>query len=107
MDTNFTQKEVLLMMSSRFSSRQWCEKDDQGNAAPRNIKDQLEEACWNGLLPEMLPEIFEKQASEDIYLWKVKQTSAFLELELGQSPGETDKFFSIDPYTILVSRDYN
>jgi hypothetical protein len=62
----------------------------------------LEEACWNGLLKEMLPEVFKEiDADTELYLWQIKDASAFISLELAEFPEEKDKFFSIDPYTFL------
>ena len=101
MEKNSTQQEILLVTGTSFSSRQWCEKDNTDNNERPTPKERLEEACWNGLLNEMLPEIFDQATHNGLYLWKVKEASSFLEIELGEFPGVTDKYFSIDPYTFL------
>jgi hypothetical protein len=102
MKTNSTQQEILLMTGTNFSARQCCEKNDSSN--PNNLtgKEQLEEACWNGLLKEMLPELCEHAAGDKkLYLWQIKEGSSFIELELGDVPAEKEKYFSIDPYSFM------
>ena len=102
MKTNFAQQEILLMTGTSFSSRQWCEKNDQDNQNQLTEKEQLEEACWNGLLQEMLPEIYGKTCGDTkLYLWQIREAVSFIEIELGELPGEKEKYFSIDPYSFL------
>ena len=101
MKTDFTQQEILLLTGTTFSKREWSYKD---NDAKSNFteKEQLEEACYNGLLEEMLPEIFILNSAEKkLYLWDIKQGKSFIELELGEVPDKIDQRFSIDPYSFL------
>ena len=96
------------MTGTSFSSRQWCEKNDGGNHKPLSELEQLEEACWNGLIHEMLPEIFGKPAkAKSLYLWQIRAAASFLELELSEFPVSKDKYFSLDPYTFLEVQSYN
>jgi hypothetical protein len=102
MKTNFIQQEILLMTGTSFSSRQCCEKIDQDNHSELTEKEQLEEACWNGLLPEMLPEIYGQTCGDTkLYLWQIREAVSFIEIELGELPEEKEKYFSIDPYSFL------
>jgi hypothetical protein len=96
MRTHPAQQEILLMTGTSFSANQWFKKDDSANLSE---KDQLEEACWNGLLLEMLPELSGHTGSDQqLYLWQVRMSSSFIELELGEYPAEKDHYFSINPY---------
>ena len=54
MKTAPIQQEILLMTGTKFSAREWAEKnvEDQNKLS---ATEQLEDACWNGLLHEMLP----------------------------------------------------
>jgi hypothetical protein len=98
---NSTQQEILLMTGTTFSARQWCEKD-AGVQNNLTEKEQLEEACWNGLIQEMLPGIWEKtEGNKKLFLWQIKKGNSFIELEMGEIPEENDKYFSIDPYSFL------
>lgn len=70
--------------------------------------EQLEEACWNGLLQTMLPEIFSKPAGANrLYLWEIKATASFLQLDLGEVPAAVESRFSIIPYSFLSIQSYN
>jgi hypothetical protein len=107
MEPNATQQEILLITSASFSKRTWMEKDasdDHHNAD----REQLEKACWNGLMKELLPEIFEKPVKgKELYLWNIIEADSFIELELREYPGTFEKFHSINPYYFLSEIDYN
>ena len=108
METNSTQLEILLLTGTSFAARQCCEKDDFGNPNPMSPVDQLQAACWNGLLPEMLPEVLENPTpGKQLYLWEVHETDSFLELELGEHPEQKDRYYSIDPYSFMTTESYN
>jgi hypothetical protein len=100
MKTNSTQQEILLMTGTTFSTREWCEREN----GKKNLseKEQLEQACWNGLLPEILPEVYvNSEDQKKLFLWQIKQGNSFIELDMGETPEETDKQFSIDPYAFM------
>jgi hypothetical protein len=102
MKTNTAQQEILLMTGTSFSSRSWCEKDDEDNKKNITPNDKLKEACWNGLLPEMLPEIcLLFAADKKLFLWQITEASSFIDVELGEIPGEVEKHSSINPHSFL------
>ncbi|MDQ6763658.1 MAG: hypothetical protein M3015_13650 [Bacteroidota bacterium] len=102
MKTNSTQKEILLITGTSFSSRQFCETMDGISYNHLTEKEKLEVACWNGLLPEMLPEVFEQYpVNKKLYLWEIKEGTSFIDLELGETHLKLDEQFSIDPYSFL------
>ena len=100
MEANSTQQEILLLTGTKFSSRHYLEKDDD-NQHHLTEREQLEEACWNGLLKDMLPEICEQDSENKLYMWQVWKTNSFIEIQLGEIPGEKENRFSIDPYSFL------
>ena len=101
MKTNFTQQEILLTTGTSFSSREFCQPPD-GTDYNFTEKEKLIIACWNGLLPEILPEIFEEQpVNKKLYIREIRETSSFIELELGDICPEFERQFSIDPYSFL------
>jgi len=105
MKTKSTQQEVLLITGTRFSSRQCQDKKDAGNPNRLTDNEMLEDACWNGLIQSMLPEVFESiPDANKLYLWRTKEADAFIELELGEYPEEIEKEFSIDPYSFLPAQ---
>jgi hypothetical protein len=96
MKTHPVQQEVLLMTGTTFSASQWFKKEDAANLTE---KDQLEEACWNGLVQEMLPELSVHAGNDkQLYIWQVRMSSSFIELDLGEYPAVKDSYFSINPY---------
>ena len=102
MKTNTAQQEILLMTGTSFSARTWCENDDKEDQKNITPEDRLKDACWNGLLPEILPEICKREVGEKkLFLWQVTEASYFIDVELGEVPGETEKCFSINPYSFL------
>ncbi len=102
MKTNYTQQEILLLTGTSFSLQEFSETTDGLNYNHLTEKEKLEVACWNGLLPTMLPEIFQQNAvNKKLYLWEIREGSSFIELELGEIHLELEKQFSIDPYSFM------
>ena len=98
MKTISTQQEILLMTGTKFSAREWAEK----NVEDKNkfsATEKLEDACWNGLLDEMLPEIIQKSPEgKKLFMWRIRYCQSFLEIELSESSPLIEGEFSIDPY---------
>jgi hypothetical protein len=108
MKTKSTQQEILLVTGTSFFSRPWCKNDDAGKSENLTEQEKLEEACWNGLLQEVLPEICNQgSGTEKLFLWQIRQASSFLELELGNFPRDKDVYFSIDPYSFIAIKSDN
>lgn len=108
METIFTQQEILLVTGTSFSLREFCETSDGLNYNHLSEKEKLEVACWNGLLPEMLPEIFNKLSlKKPLYLWEIREATSFIELELGEQYIEFEKQFSLDPYSFLPTQIFS
>jgi len=108
MKTTTTQQEILLMTNTTFSQRQLCQKDVSEHNKYLSRTEQLEDACWNGLLDEMLPEIVKKStAGKKLHLRQIKHTKCFLEIELCEYPQRIENEFSIDPYAFLTVAFYN
>src|SRR5690242_13156958 len=107
MKTKTINQEILLMTTTTLASREWCGKDINGSKGP-SAGERLEEACWNGLLDELLPGIIEKSASgKNLFLWQITQCSSFLEIELCESPVHVDSAPSINPYLFLQAVSCN
>ena len=108
MKNKSTQQEILLITGTGFSSRQYTGKD--ASEASNNISEneRLKEACWNGLLRDMLPEIFMLADNpHKLYLWQMREARHFFSLEMGENPADIDFFFSIDPYCFMCTKGYN
>ena len=94
--------EIMILTGTSFSASQISDKNEETSKPGRTEKEMLTEACWNGLLPEMLPEIVEQiPAGKKIYLWEIREADAFIELEMGELQEDKEKYFSINPYAFI------
>ena len=104
MKKNAVTQEILLMTSSSFIQREWCEKDTP-QARALSAVEKIEEACWNGFLYELLPGVIETPArGKKLFLWQIIACNSFLESDLGVSPVHSHYVFSINPYFFLNGR---
>lgn len=108
MKTITIQQEVLLMTNTTFAQKQWCKKDDRDNSRQLSQAEILEEACWNGLLDEILPAmVIKPMAGKILYLWQIRHAKSFLQIQLCEYPEVYEKKYSIDPYSFLEFQSYN
>jgi hypothetical protein len=103
MNTDILQQEILLLTGTTFSQRQLSEKDSKDDSNNLSESEKLEEACWTGLLDELLPEII---TSKKLYLWQIADSEFSLQIELSEYPPK-QKQFSINPYYFLKTMKYN
>ncbi len=102
MAKNYTQVEVLLMTGTHFLAGNWIPKNDDPANRCLSDMEKLQDACWNGLLETMLPEVWIKPANDGIlYLWDIKEGEACLELMLGEVPLPVDPRLSISPQSFM------
>ncbi len=106
MKSNFRQNEILILTNTSFSSRDWAElnKPEKNSFSE---KEKLMEACWNGLLPELLPECFDFMFNKSMLLWGVSEADTFIDLEYGNSAPIIDKECSVNPYIFLQAQPFN
>lgn len=104
-----TKQEILLLTTSSFTQSELCEKDiSSANAHTATPGEKLEEACWNGLLTELLRGVLvSSKKDEKIFLWKTHVADMFLCIELSKAPYPVDCFHSLDPYLFLPVKNYN
>jgi hypothetical protein len=99
-----TQQEILLVANATCFQKQLCKTDSKGKIS--SIMDAVEEACWNGLLNEMIPEIIDFPG-ENLFLWETNQGRSTVQVLLSKIPLPLEKEFSIDPQIFLMSRFEN
>ena len=74
------------MTGTSFTSRQWSIKDESPDKNNKSEKERLEEACWFGVVKEILPELFHQSANEEkVFLWQIMEGKSFLELDMGEA----------------------
>lgn len=90
------------MTGSGFFQQQCFERNEQDSNKKLSQEEKMEEACWNGMLHELLPDVINKDADgKALMLWQVTPHKAFLGIELCETPSATDMYYSIDPYAFL------
>ena len=105
METEIIQQEILLFTTTSFSQRELCEKlDYKDSESWHSTKEKLQEACWNGLLPDMLPEIIN---NKKLFIWQIQEGKTFLCIDRSGQPANTESIFSINPYRFLAEVNYN
>jgi len=103
-----TIQEVLLMTNTSFSKRLLCEMNTQNKNNHHSSVQQLEAACWNGLLNEMLPEIIPASSSDKkLFLWDIEMKKSYLRIIMGVRPVTIRSDFSVDPYIFFGNQKLN
>jgi hypothetical protein len=98
------QIEILLVTGTTFSAGNWVGKQDDPPGRQLSELERLQEACWNGLVKTLLPEIWvDSPSGGTLYLWEVREAQSVLTLELSEVPLPTEPDHSIRP-DMLVSR---
>ena len=100
-----TNQEILLFTGTSFSSRKFSKTGKHNNRLDTgSSRDELERACWAGLLFEMLPELTTHHfTSCKMYIWNIHSAAHFLLIRQGTDPNPVEDFFSIDPQLFLPS----
>ncbi|MFT3682866.1 MAG: hypothetical protein QM791_21590 [Ferruginibacter sp.] len=101
------QQEILLMVDTSFSCREWLEKNEADPQRRLSKKERLKQACWNGLATDMLPECFINGVDSSLILWEVNEAKGFIDLQYGKYLPDTEKGTSLNPYIFLQEQGYN
>lgn len=107
MKNNHTVQEILLVHNTRFLIRYWLAQKNTFKEKRHASKDDLKVACWNGLVPKILPEIFQAGLKQECSLLDVNETKAFIGLNYSQLYPMDEGNFSIDPQIFIPVQDYN
>lgn len=108
MPNNSTQQEIILITGTGFASRQYSEKDISENFRNLSQDEKLREACWNGMLKDMLPEIFLMNSNHaHMYLWQMREAHHMLAMQMAEEPVEVDYHSSIDPYCFMTIQGFS
>ena len=101
-----TNHEVLFFTNTRFSKKQFCE--NKCNGVDPSALSQLENACWNGMVFEILPDIIKSSsAKKDSYTWEVIPAKNFIEVKIGAVPYTVENSISLNPYLFLSIKNLN
>lgn len=109
MNPHSVQQEILLIANTSFFRNQLCSNQITESQKSYSLIEQLEDACWNGLLYEMFPGVIEKTAKgKRLFLWQVLHSNnSCLEMELGEYPKEIEDSMSLNSYKFLLPFRFN
>ena len=108
MSKNSYIQEVIIVSGSRFANREYCEKNPQLKSQIPERNASLKEACWNGQLKDLLPEIFLPFNSDTkLFLWQMRECKNTVTMEFAERPVDLDFTTSIDPYCFMELQEYN
>ncbi len=103
---NTWQQEILLAYDSSYLTKMYAENVSRQSICPSTEIERIEEACWDGFLSEMLPEICgEAPSKNQLYIWAIREYNSFLEIDMGEYPFEKDQYFCLDPYKFTAMQE--
>jgi hypothetical protein len=105
-----TQSEIILVNGSTFANRQYAEKNNNPEKKDNYLSkhESLKKACWDGMLKEMIPELFFMFTPDTkLYLWQMRECENMMTLEMAEQPVNLDVYASIDPYCFMQVQEYN
>ncbi len=100
METDSINQEVLLNINTSFCKREFCERNENNAAKKLSPTELLKNICWDGFLPELIPEIFTKINNKQLTLWELMETQQFLHLRFGAYGEKLEGAFSLNPYLL-------
>lgn len=89
-------QEILLAHQSNFFQKEFYQQNYSPDFSWLHAKEQLAEACWNGILKEMLPELWTR-----LRMNQINEGNQFLNVCLGQDDERNNTCFSLNPYFFL------
>ena len=102
-----TQQEIIMVNVTGFANRQYALKNPSQS---KNIasQDVFKQACWNGELKEILPELFFMFPTDTkLFMWQMRECENIFSMEMSEEPTELDFYNSIDPYCFMEVQEYN
>jgi hypothetical protein len=100
--------EILLFTGSQFGQRQLCSRDENDKGKQLSAKEELEKACWDGLLYELLPEMLHGNTTDhQQFIWQILQGKQYLYVLIGSDPATVLSENSLDPYFFTMNYPEN
>ena len=108
MKTTNTHHEILFFTGTSLASRQLADTKENNNGKTYSAIEELEKACWNGIIHEMFPEILSSIYPKcQSFLWHVLAGKNFLYINIGPNPVTAEHDTSIDPYFFVSTVSEN
>ena len=98
------QHEIILFTGTSLTNKQLTNTEENINGRKYSAIEELEKACWNGILYEMFPEILGSTYPKcQSFLWHVLTGKNFVYINIGETPVAAEHDTSIDPYFFMMN----
>jgi hypothetical protein len=102
MNNENKQQEILFVTSTTLCQRELHQKDPIDQRGYYSEEDRLEEACWNGMLDELIPEVMQRSGfGKKLVLWNIHRGPSLLHIQLCESEVSIENRFSLDAHLFL------
>lgn len=96
--------EILLFTGTNLAGQRLADIEKNSHGKKHTAIEELEKACWNGILYEMFPEILGTLYPKcESFLWHVLTGKNFLYINIGPNPVMAEQSTSIDPYFFMMN----
>jgi hypothetical protein len=96
-------QEVLIFTNTTLSQKALYRTNSSSKHS--SAIEDLQEAFWDGLLSELVPEIMPSALHPKMIVWGVYAGQFYLLIDLANGPGMADSIHSVDPH--LLSSEIN
>lgn len=104
MNTSSIHHEILLFTETTLASKQLAGTEENRHDKKFSAIEELEKACWNGIVHELFPEILGSLYPKcESFLWHVLTGQNFLYINIGPNPVPVEYDCSIDPYFFMMN----
>jgi hypothetical protein len=104
MKTTSYHHEILLFTGTSLANRQLTSTKENSTGRTYSRVEELEKACWDGILYEMFPEILGSSYPKcKSFLWHILPGKNFLYINIGENPVSAEHETSIDPYFFMMN----
>jgi hypothetical protein len=101
---NIHHHEILLLTGTSLTNRQFTNTEGNSQGRKYSAIEELEKACWDGILYEMFPEILGSTYPKcESFLWHVLTGKNFVYINIGATPVMAEHETSIDPYFFVMN----
>jgi hypothetical protein len=99
-----THHEILFVANTTLAHKQLNSTEENNRDKKLSAIEELEKACWNGILHDMFPEILGSLYPKcESFLWQILTGKNFLYINIGASLVIAEHDFSIDPYFFVLN----
>lgn len=98
MKPQFINQEILIFTGTSFAHRELNDREENKKCLNLSSLDKLEKACWDGMLEDLLPEIWQDVPKKELFIRQIVAADNYLCVNMGMFDKSVLQEYSIDPY---------